>query len=142
MREIKFRGLTEKGEWGYGFLAREDMIWYWSSPGSDGGILKATGIGGVRFYNEYTIDPKTVGQYTGLKDKDGTEIYEGDIVLEDGNKIVVKYGEQEHEENYGDKIHYLGFNLTLAYGYPNAHQREIEVIGNIYENPELLEESK
>ncbi|PGU60311.1 YopX family protein [Bacillus cereus] len=82
-----------------------------------------------------------VMQYTGLKDKNGTEIYEGDIVdtVYDGKLFtgVVVYDESELDfkatngkENYGSNFQYL------------MCCEEVEVIGNIYENPELLEESK
>jgi uncharacterized phage protein (TIGR01671 family) len=66
-------------------------------------------------------------QYTGLKDVNGKEIYEGDIVIE-GYKG--KYG------TYEVKWNVKGFNLGSEDG------DEYEVIGNIYENPELLERSK
>jgi uncharacterized phage protein (TIGR01671 family) len=78
-------------------------------------------------------------QYTGLKDKNGKEIYEGDIILKKG-----------YEEGLG-KVYYcetgMGFFIELIKGYrwafhysdgPNWHRDELEIIGNIYENPELL----
>jgi uncharacterized phage protein (TIGR01671 family) len=81
-------------------------------------------------------------QYTGLKDKNGTEIYEGDIVkytseLENGI-FEVKYGNCRF---YGLWIeaNFMGITTDLFYlGCSN----ELEVIGNIYENPELLEEGE
>jgi hypothetical protein len=64
-------------------------------------------------------------------------------VLENGwRKIVVSFGTQEIEESYGDIVIYQGFNLNLGGGYPEAVMCKHEVIGNVYQNPELLEELK
>lgn len=69
------------------------------------------------------------------------EIFEGDIVLENGwRKIAVSFGTQEIEESYGDIVIYQGFNLNLGGGYPEAVMSKHEIIGNVYHNPELLED--
>ena len=79
-------------------------------------------------------------QSTGLKDKNGVEIFEGDVAVMDGwRRQVVTFGTQEVEEEFGSVRIYRGFNLYLGGGYPNAVMSEFEVIGNIYENPELME---
>lgn len=79
-------------------------------------------------------------QSTGLKDKNGTEIFEGDVVVTDGwRRQVVTFGTQEVEEEFGSVRIYRGFNLYLGGGYPNAVMSTFEVIGNIYENPKSLE---
>ena len=78
-------------------------------------------------------------QSTGLKDKNDVEIFEGDVVVTNGwRRQAVTFGTQEVEEDFGSVRIYRGFNLYLGGGYPNAVMSTFEVIGNIYENPELL----
>ncbi len=135
MRKILFRAKRiDNGEWIYGYLVklgRERLL----DPERYGICNKAITIDGIGVcYNlkTYEIIPETVGQYTGLLDKDGKKIFEGDIIrVDDTENAVVEYDEtsafymavfDRAESDFG----------SLIEQYPN-----VEIIGNIHDNPEL-----
>lgn len=137
-REIKFRGKRiDNGLFIYGNLSIEFdgscFISFW--------ISKLTEPE-TNFYEpvqlSFEVDPKTVGQLTGLKDKNGKEIYEGDIIIGAyKQKSIVKWVEFYGEENFGDGMGYAGWNIDLYSGYP-PKKHKLEIIGNIHQNEELL----
>lgn len=137
MREILFRGkaITSK-KWIYGDLlkyADVAQIWEDTEQGK---------------FNVLVI-AETVGQYTGLTDKNGKKIFEGDIIAakhpEQKNAVpcLVGYGVYKDEDS-SDDCRYLGFYLK-AFGKccsiltPLSDRIKYEVIGNIFDNPELME---
>lgn len=100
--------------------------------------------GGIRvsdgcWHEKFLGDEVILMQSTGLEDKNGVEIFEGDIVLENGIQRAVSFGEQEYEEDFGNLAYYVGFNVYTKWGYSSIDPVEYEILGNIYENPELLE---
>lgn len=93
----------------------------------------------LKFEDKRNGEDVILMQSTGLKDKNDVEIFEGDVVTNGWKRQVVTFGTQEVEEDFGSIRIYRGFNLYLGGGYPNAIMSEFEVVGNIYENPDLLE---
>jgi uncharacterized phage protein (TIGR01671 family) len=124
MREIKFRGKGEKGKWIFGDLNH--------------GIFT-----GNIFINGCFVDDSMVGQYTGLKDKNGKEIYEGDIL--NLWRSVGANGELRGEYCKPLTVEYCPLwcqfvvkddDIKEQFGIWQQFQ-EFEVIGNIHDNPEL-----
>ena len=142
MREILFRGKRiDNGEWVEG-----------------GSIFKLINKSGEHFFiprfNEkviathddnmniialegcilYKVDPETVGQYTGLIDKNGLKIFEGDVLTVDGEDgfFVLEFQE--------DTARFVMSGDSIVVDFDNFWSYEVEVIGNIHDNPELLKE--
>lgn len=140
MREIKFRGKrTDTGEWVYGDLIENQGRFFIYHATSET-TLKDEDNSIIVLAEEVNLD--TVGQYTGLHDKNGKETYEDDILrVYDGKRyfnIVVKWS----EEAMAFMACYCDGNQSPLSWFSNLLSRtyEIEVIGNIHDNPELLED--
>jgi uncharacterized phage protein (TIGR01671 family) len=149
MREIEFRGKRiGTGEWVYGgYMKSPDHVSIWEGSESGGHF-------GAHVHH------KTVGQYTGLNDKNGVKIFEGDIVrilypdwaskssydprtIEQYKIDIAKVGEVQ----YGVCQFCINFGKDVAEydnvgGFNVADHGYIEIIGNIHDNPELLEPTK
>lgn len=126
MREILFRGKRrDNGEWETGSFVR---IRIWCSDARTYIADKMTG------YNTPVI-PETVGQYTGLTDKNGKKIFEGDIVYYDGSCHKVVFESRNGTCYFGIVV---GENETWGFGNSTPAYM-MAVVGNIYDNPELLD---
>ena len=137
MREILFRGKrVDNGEWVYGYFVK--MLWEYSI---------------IPLEDENTVYPvvlETVGQYTGLKDKTGRKIFEGDVVSCPSNVCRPLFNYDTARETYIYEVVYqdeltafimknkdkqaLSYEYLLLVGTVD----KCEVIGNIFDNPELL----
>ncbi|MFR5876345.1 MAG: YopX family protein [Eubacterium sp.] len=130
MREILFRGkVKDNGEWVYGNLSQRDNIKKWEY------FIGQNSLG-------YEVIPETVGQYTGLTDKNGTKIFEGDI-LERRHKELRNHSQRMKVQFIPVKACFAavdidGGNVTFISDYIN-NKYELEVIGDVHDNPELLE---
>lgn len=167
MREILFRGKAinrkkgrvyrtsyNNGDWVYGLIERLYDKEFSSHPAT---MINEYGI------SDIDVDYTTLSQYTGLKDKNGRKIFEGDIVKEnfEGEKISTwDFGIADTEDFFGFKIGKVAFSGTgtfviASHGelwingekaeYKTTRRKRIaayrcEVIGNIHDNPELLKE--
>ena len=87
--------------------------------------------------SEHRIDINTIGQSTGLHDKDGVLIFEGDIITDGNIKYIIKYSETA-SGFLADEISPEGL-LRSLWHLVMEHNEGLKVVGNIYDNPELLE---
>lgn len=88
----------------------------------------------------FDVDPSTVGQYAGMPDKNGKQIFEGDIVRDmDGTTYPVVWGGTGFYLRYDPPhAHGMEYELLPLCNYWHAHGPIIEIIGNIHDNPELM----
>ena len=136
MREILFRGKQiDNGVWVEGYL-----------------YITHNGEHEISIYNDevnierwtHEVDPSTVGQYTGLTDKNGKGIFEGDVVSQSWYDY-----EEPRDTSFGEVV-YCEYDCSFSVmddekdkivplGSCAAYVWEVEVIGNVHDNPELLE---
>lgn len=131
MREILFRGKRgDNQKWVYGYYTEECASFRGTS------IIET-------LYEDYVVIPETIGQYVGLIDKNSKKIFEGDIVnIEEHETMVNGY----YQIIYSEKNHCYALKRNIEYHYNyfsfsdlNGFAETSEIVGNIYDNPELLE---
>ena len=132
MREIVFRGKSvETGEWVYGYFVGYRAETYIFEPKE---VHNGIDLGGYLDCCKMTeVDPATVGQYTGLKDKNGKRIFEGDV-FEWGYAGVKEF---RYVIVYDAEL--ASFVGERHYGFVSLNGIDIEIIGNIHDNPDLLD---
>ena len=138
MRKIKFRGFTIDcidNEWICGDLIHYDEDEFYIIPQNDRYLEITCDISD----DDNRVDETTVGQFTGLEDKNGKEIYEGDILKlidEDGSEIIVCVIFINYIGGFVLKEHMRDIKY---FRIEDFGERDREIIGNIFENKELLE---
>ena len=146
MREILFRGQTRKNGEKVEMATGEKVPGHWVY----GGIFPGTGDYSIIYGGEtekdlerHVVYSETVGQYTGLKDKNGKRIFEGDIVAQNW------YDYDEPRDDSFGKVVFCEYDCSFSVmdvnkdgfmplGRCGSYHWEVEVIGNIHDNPELL----
>lgn len=141
-REILFHGKrVDNDEWVYGFLRCGNYIDVWTphtwkdEDGSTGEYVTV---------ETYQVDPKTVGQYIGLTDKNSKKIFEGDILCYTWDTLSGEKKPYTYVISYNNKeARFIGKcdsdnlqHLLPTFEYVGERS---EVVGNVYDNPELLE---
>ena len=147
MREIKFRGQKPNGEWEYGYYVGKDTIIPFGNVNYDLGFIDTSPC--------YEVIPDTIGQFTGLHDKNGKKIYEGDILLLPANTKVKAYEKGDFvEDKFVQRFAVVWAKQCQGYGLCLPYEAKYDapdvvgmaavdrmfVIGNIHDNPELLNE--
>jgi uncharacterized phage protein (TIGR01671 family) len=125
MREILFKGKTNSGNWVYGNLVYSDNL--------QTAIYFEVGNGSVKSFDWAYVLPETVEQFTGLTDKNGVKVFEGDLIKSVANGITeVRYDQQKAAFIlYSKKPGYWDFSVHAC--------SDKVVIGNIHDNKNLLE---
>ena len=154
MREILFRGKTAKGEWVEGFYVRNVYsVGFAKEPTIyENHYIYSKNFISKKWFNTAKVEviQETVGQFTGLTDKNGKKIFEGDIVITRYPKgDICSIGDVQFDSGvFGAEWTAVKENKGMvgSWGQPHNLRRfdddiikNIEVIGNIHDNPELLE---
>lgn len=138
-REIKFRGKTNNGNWLVGeiislnkhkYIAPNDGDWFDFIEWVPENVFHAPDS------DKYEVEENTIGQFTGLYDKNCKEIYEGDIV----RTLVSRLNATKNKKYRNFVIRYDAPHFWNGYDTLLMSEFRMEVIGNIYDNPELLKE--
>ena len=131
MREIEFRGYSlYQKKFVFGDLVHETK----ETCIRANQTIEVQGSGDAKnSIITYVVKPETIGQYTGLKDKNGTKIFDGDILQQKEFKMIVEYSNKYASFCIKNKkwafLHYFGEAVD---------SEKCEIIGNIHDNPELL----
>lgn len=136
MREILFRGRrVDNREWVYGFLCCANIIDEWTPhkcKDEEGNTYEYCTT------ESYKVIPETVGQFTGVIDKNGKKVFEGDVVKYNGSCGKIVFSEYHGAFMSKEKDIYLEWLSKI----PRYGTGIMEIIGNIYDNKEILEDKE
>lgn len=145
MREILFRGKRiANGKWVSGYYVVRKRPYFKDKGANFEHIICDNLV--IDDFNDkqfvdtipitYSVDPETVGQYTDLTDANGNKIFEGDIVWDSYDE---DYGKVEWDNDVAKFI--ITFS-TFTVDFDNVCGEELEIVGNVYDNPEMMEKIK
>lgn len=138
MREFKFRAKENYGIDRWLYAKGIAPVTQNGTPHGEYQLVESVDYEELDDWNETTISsyviPETIGQYTGLKDTKGVEIYEGDILELDDDIAVVEWNSQ-YASFVANYIKYRHFDCMIL---GEVIDEGVKVIGNIHDNPELL----
>lgn len=130
MKDAEFGGKrTDNGEWIYGFYGYKE---YTKETFIMVETIDMNHLHCPSYFTDYEIIPETAGQYTGQRDKNGAKIFEGHILTDGKNNYLVDFYKGAWDlkrDNNGDPWY------KSLYRYA----KDCEIIGNVFENPELIE---
>ena len=149
MREILFRGEKYNGEWAHGYYVQANNSWHGHGKHKEWIVCSACANGGwFALQEKHAVIPETVGQYTGLKDKNGKKIFEGDIVrlTDEHNEMewaaVVVFGNPNGDYNWGWQLNAIeefdGNKDILLWVDMEESGAYCEIIGNIHDKKNTI----
>lgn len=134
MREILFRAKrTDNGEWVEGSLIHRTK--FYGDPDNKYFIL-TDGEFDCDYYDAPQVDFDTVGEWTGLTDKNGEKIFDGDVVEGADFQADDGYAKIGWDD---DSARFVILGYGIVCDFDNYYGYELEIIGNIYDNPDLIE---
>lgn len=143
MREILFRGKTLTNQWVEGLYYKQEAYYGDRELDADIIITSRETLDNDFELEYFVVFSESVGQYTGLTDKNGIKIFEGDIHCNENNnkKFVVKFGHFYDKELLDDMYGwYMEDNWGNRFGLNGSEYEYANIIGNTIDNPELMGE--
>jgi len=145
MNQIKLRALLKDG---YGYTERNGSGWRYGVYPYIAPEMSNTVYPMFKFWEQFrsAYQRQTLGIFIGIKDSNGKEIYDGDIVTYGTEDAVVNATVEFAEEDSEESMFLTGYKMVVInaadYEDNDDNEHALEIIGNIFENPELIKEDK